>query len=1601
MWSKAKRVCGRLPEPLYIPPERFDNFMELYYKELEDAISRKDYNRVCDISIATSHMQPFHVTRTSPEMSKRLVVLLYNFATTDPIVHYQAQISACMIIVLIFEGHPWREITGLELPWRPFYRFLKTVFFGDPLMRAFEAFPGFIPYVATRLSYCYSKEAADEMLELFLPKIAPIGGNTLDNLTILAYMLPGKCNYHGWFENLFKTEMENIGMLEKPVPLFRLAAEIVRRNLSDDFSFLVPHAISAFERILVCDLTPSQFDGVRRKRFTLDTNNVVCLTEQASVLLFHLFISPPTRKEILARLELCMKTAKLLYHPSVGDEAPVMIEDFIDAFLYGARCFMKDPSRCTRSTEFPTEQLPTIAELQQLFKPIVDCYISLLPRCKERESVLRNIRALVKLDPVNLVRFFEFAFETIALTDAHGVAQTAWNIMTALFPDLPNSDLLMQNCEKIFDMAVNNYYVVELQTTLTRFFYVFFSVCPFDPAKVPEKLKGLDFVHMSSRWLSEAIELARSFPALQDRFASINADLLESSRKMFYAFYAGASAQVIQSLLPIIKTIVTDPSYTHANSYMSAIFTNYIVVCDTKSRLELKQIIRDKLGTTKDIVPIMFYVIRYTKLCLFCAENVEALREDLNFVKTFTTHPVKKVRARTWQALANCFYNYIQPLVFVEPIGPEMRKIEDFKITLTQFPVDPRPIVTEFFEKPLEILLKSTDVTEIHNTLSESGRALWQIAENIVNVPEGDRSSLNVLYRESPFFNPKFVGNVPEIKQKFTQAVLRLLKDFPENNSVLRKIVPMCRFAFIAGTQDVSDSTDFLDALWGYTRFDGTYNCFEFVNRVLSVNEVRWWRAGVPLSPEMKSICEHLYQVAIGSYKQPRKLAADIINAFQGYYTPVFSEILHKELDNLQKIRMDELFFFLTVRGIISVMVLEPRLICAYLERTVECTMEIEAYEAATQKRIHSFLDTVAGQQFPFGAPQESNPPWESLVTSILKKVGDSTKGVSGEFAVIRVIVASLKYVRIPSKEAAAYLLEQSRSSHESLRDCAEVGLWSVLYRMRTGKVFQPVVPYTIKETPGLFDGTFTDTMKNFNSLDDICEYTKGGTCDSKWPANIRVFDSQPCGWYRFAKTTAIRAYNPIWEDLFISEVCLILEASLVSVNGLGRECWRELCSMFGKKLFVAVEPALKLFFEQELTKISMTTISEFLNGAAMSLPRLTEADAEYVIRQIILPIHIRLSQNPKRAHNGRLALACALSSVSPVRLKTFFDFFFCNITGDPDLSLERRKLFSSFCFFVACRQPVFYTGVELLAERYVRPFFDDISKYHSSYRDDCIILYASLVEATCVPPYSPLYTQECEKKREYLLGFTDNFLIKYKDSASDEIFQRVLGELIYTVSECMSFAKQVFIPLLIKHIDVIFAALNSANVSDEDVLEETMSSFITMKFFADRVDMGLQLIQAFIDAFDILSIPMQMKMLLQLREMISFNISACTKADLDNLYNMFFGLTTNAKSDEVLSAVVNILGVICLYNEPAEVTDGIQAAAIISEVLLFDEINPLVIQAFDIIAEKIDSNPRSSRKFYEHIVDDFWRSNSEHMMPRVEEALIPYRMLVSPDYCA
>jgi len=145
----------------------------------------------------------------------------------------------------------------------------------------------------------------------------------------------------------------------------------------------------------------------------------------------------------------------------------------------------------------------------------------------------------------------------------------------------------------------------------------------------------------------------------------------------------------------------------------------------------------------------------------------------------------------------------------------------------------------------------------------------------------------------------------------------------------------------------------------------------------------------------------------------------------------------------------------------------------------------------------------------------------------------------------------------------------------------------------------------------------------------------------------------------------------------------------------------------------------------------------------------------------------------------------------------------------------------------------------------------------------------------------------------------------------------------------------------------------------------------------------------------------MKQKMIASLLEMIRMTIHAYPKELLLETYDLFDDLVKKEKNVDVLSSAILVLGLISLFSGQLREMSEIEAASIISVALLFDEVDPLVSEAFNLLREKIESEKPSKTKFLQQIVADFWRLNSEHMMPKVEAALDQYRLLVETPYMA
>ena len=1603
MWSKAREAFDRLPKPYHIDGKKFDEAPERLLAVLEERVAKKDYDGVFDLATDMVYTDFVRYHRLSVDVWKRFVVLLFNVITIKPVVHASAQIWCINLLTSAMKRAPFLD--GLELPWRPLYEFCEY-WFGDDMPLGSRCRVDYLLACEALCDY-FPASAGQEIVDLLLPQIAPRGGHSLEHLAFLACLMPSTSNYKGWFEEFFQAETSDPMGSRGLALLFLLARKLIGGHILDDFGSILMPIVNAFNLLFVQDGSPSYFSLSSTPEPVKTVTGFSMMLVDVTHALFFLFLSPPTREQLIEKLGSCMKSARMLFHPSAGEEAPTMLEDFIEEFLVLMGRFYKhkkSPAKLQRIRDSVKDHMPTNDEIHRLLKPLVDCYVAIVPHCERPAPLIRVVRLFIQLDPSNLVRFFEFSLELIVLTDALGVGQLGWTVMTALFGDLPYADILMENSRRIFDIAVNLFYIVELQPHLMRFFYAFCSSCPFDAEKAPEKLKDLDFPGMAVQMLNATLEVARSFPvASGTKLAVIDPDLSQSAQSMFRAFFSGASSAVLTAILPVLKAVIADGSYAHANVYLNIIFLQYVTVCDDNVRQELKKLLSERLSQTKEPIHIVFCLSQYSKVMAYYAQSIEDVKEAVATMKPFTTHSAKKVRGCAWSAMSNLLGSCSWPAVSVSPMDYKRRSLDEFEISVIEPRVDARCLLPDVFEEPIDFLLKSTDPKAIVDVLKEAGPALTSVIESIWEVESGDLSRVNVVLWMSGFFGQDLVTDtLPAVKAKFIDAVCRLLKDFAENPTILENLIPMCCSVFFKGVVVDFAAYDrpFDYYMWSGSRFDGKYTASELLQRFMYSVLRRWNFSGIPITPQVQFIIEKLFEYATSRYKGPATKACQLLTVFLWVYRPFYMDTCAKLIPRLDDIPADDLLRFFCKSDLLCyVIAMESRLLRPVLEHF---TKDFQAHDPETEENFRTFLNYCACQVFPPGSPQDHDPEWEDLMSRVVAKANENPKGVSIHLLAGTAIICALRYVKMPSKDVIAYLLSQTKSSDVAVNRGTKTALCSILYRMMDRQnVFGKITPFTVKDMLPLFRTDLKPAISKFRSMDDICEYISQMKPSPALPAE-RFCDPHTYGWFMFPKETPIVTCKPAFEELFLQEISGILESTLDNdTANCNTQFWMYVTAVFGQKTFDAIQPALHVFLEEELTDNSLNAISEYIEGAVLAFPLLSEESAEYCIRQVILPALVRITPNPHKLETIQQAIVRALLDVDPLRLRSIFDFLFQNTSGDHELSRTHRQLLYLLSRSISCRCVSLYPSIDALSDRYLKPFFDNITQYSFTHADDLLVFYVNLIEATCIPEYSPLYSPEVLERREYLLAFLDRFLVDGKEYTSDKAFHQVLANFFGGLTALASEAQQAILPILIKHTGVIFAALNSSDMAHEDLVQEGLGQLLKTTVFVEKIDIALSLIKAFVQSLDILSVPMQLKVLAQLDEMIVTTINAFTPEILQEIYDLFFALAKNIKSDDVLLEVVQIMGIISIHAGHREIHGAIQAAAILSVALLFDEVNPLVIEAFDIIAKKIENYPRSATTFYQQIVVQFWRTNSEHMMPKVEESVDPYRMLIAPDYCA
>jgi hypothetical protein len=506
---------------------------------------------------------------------------------------------------------------------------------------------------------------------------------------------------------------------------------------------------------------------------------------------------------------------------------------------------------------------------------------------------------------------------------------------------------------------------------------------------------------------------------------------------------------------------------------------------------------------------------------------------------------------------------------------------------------------------------------------------------------------------------------------------------------------------------------------------------------------------------------------------------------------------------------------------------------------------------------------------------------------------------------------------------------------------------------------------------------------------------------------DIDVYDNPSNGWYRSQSTSEFPVYEVKMADVVLSRLPRLFESIIEHVRE-GDETqefesihyavvWAHVTSVYGRASFEVLLPVWHRIFSEPLTKFAASILSGYQAGIAPVITALPIEDFALVINNFSIPFVLSAAKSPDVCTSLAWAYAELVSHVSPLRLRPVLNLILENTSGSPNSTLGNRLLLDVLIAILRDRPGSCYTSIDFLYDHYIKPFFTDITQYSFAENGCLLVLFFVLLESAIVPEFSPLYDLEINTKFEWLLSSL-TIVIANGDPTARQ-YQEFITHLLSLSAGGSRAILAKLTPIIVTHMPKIVTSLDTTDIQTEELMSGCMSSLCACPQYATLVDEAIDLIRSIMQCYPLASIPVKKKLAADVRRLLYTTIPACPKEKLLALYDLVDQIIRREKNVEAQMAIVNTLGFISLFSGQLREMTEIEAAAILVISTLFNEVDPLVRQAFELIRNKIETEGTRKTTFWQEAVRCFWAANSEHLMPKIEEELACYRSLTRSSY--
>lgn len=1478
-FSRFQGLFQKLGEPYKITNAQIKSSYQFLYDKLLDSYNNNDFHRINNlldhsrnISIILDFKFPLSEIKSEEDtLLIDFVNLLYKIITIYPVKYFKTQLIATSFLNEFFVLN--KEIPGLQLDWHPYYKVMKYYvlenesFFlrGNNLNKdKINVFgDNNSPTNFFELSFKISKyftntDTTKQLVKKFIPHISANGHYTPAYLSFLNALCPPHKGQYKLYIDYLLLELNDTTNYQCMQMILSIILQSIQVNIEDDFSFLIP---------TIKQLINTQI--FKNKALSFPNRDLISYRfapihfEQQMVKLLPktviaLFISPQTRKSILELLENVFVSFKSVCHPSTSSDMTLNIVYFIDFLDFSLRKSLRKIKKKKEKKfyfDMKAELAPSNDEIHKLLSMISQIRIMNIKNVNSFAPFLID----TVLDPSTIDHYLEVAFQCIDLTDAYGISKSGWTILTALITSIDKNEKIRDNFEAIFHVAVNNLYRPELQSVISQFLVACFLKVPFNSEKTVKGCEYFDYPRLAYSLFTNLISIFKSLPSVKGEISTLNDSFMCMILLFIISLFSNCSSEVMDEILPIFTSLAVDEDISNCVFIVESIIANYCYFSSSEQANKIAKAFQRQLKLQSSNQSMLrFLSIIYATSVICNSRTIESVKQVTDFLTKYTKSKEEEIRKIGWMAIshslniftriANVRVSLKEDKIKDNPL--EIAHLNDFNISWETSP-DTTDLSFEIFDPIFDQLLTSTDSHEINKLLNEVVDKISALIASIYIYSESsNQEDINEVLLDPIHYQPGIYRKSFPLRDKFIKCMLRILKDFHENDLIVIHVISICHSFFSSyssiTTPNSQERIHFLS--YFFMPFEETKEHFTsnfLYNELAEVYKQRKLLYVIPLTDDIKELLNTIVGFISSKYENIQTSSLNLIKKVSLFYYPFTETIIEKIVNNASSIPINEFINFIEVTPVLKSLLNNEKLMSKTMLIILNNFNLKDKESLITLKR---FMGNVCILSYPFETPQNNNTEYNELLNEIENNhINKNQNNRTYNYILIHIIFMCLKRVYAVNDTILSLIMQNITYYDEDISDVAELCLCIVLKRQSkfTKEKIEVKNFPTISSFPNILDNvtvkfnkdglyfpltlrtvsskdvfeqieaveairTKSTNIINLNSIIEINEdvqkiFESFEKVEIKWnyDENYQLFDNeflfdQSNGYFMYRDHFQHKKFEFHDDKILIKNIPNIFSSAMNSINEKTiytniryHQIWEQYALTVGPYCIPQLHKIsikyLSQFFSMN-PEITTKVLYDMISGFMKNICYWNVNDRIEFFKLVVLPVVCFISSNKTTARMAEYILTFSSMSINPYCFAPLIKALFELSPQGPNMPLNSRPLVSIISKQPSIRPFHFFNAIDQLKEKYVDPFIHQMSEYNSSIVNEIIQLIFSFLECCSFSnKKSPLYSSEIESKRETVLKIFEEILELNENNVNNEKLKRNLTRALTSSFICFN----------------------------------------------------------------------------------------------------------------------------------------------------------------------------------------------------------------------